>query len=152
MGSLKVIKATLKDFVSETSISGINNSGKCKSKVRSSIWLVIFTVLAYFTANGIYEIVVDFFEYPVITNTDLTYKSEVDFPAVTICNLNRVNCHNAFQAMYSIKQTIRSNLSLEKDEMTELQTAQSQLDYLLSANVTNCQYPICNSLKSEVKI
>ena len=29
--------------------------------------------------------------------TDVNYQAKIDFPAVTICNLNRINCHNAFQ-------------------------------------------------------
>ena len=150
MGSLKVIQEAFKDFGSQTSISGINNSGKGKSVARSSIWLVIFSMLGYFTVRGIHDIVVEFFEYPVITNTDLTYNTEVDFPAVTICNLNRVNCHNAFQAMYSIKQTLRNNLSLSVEEMAELRTTSSQLDALLSGTVTNCHNQICQALKHQV--
>ena len=150
MGNWEVLKETLGGFGSETSISGINNAAKGKSKLRSSIWLAIFGVLAYYTVDGIYEIVVDFFDYPVLTNTDLTYKSEVDFPAVTICNLNRVNCHNAFQAMYDIKITLKKNSSLEMEKIDELSKLLSQLDTLLSNNVTDCLYPICTSLKSLV--
>ena len=42
---------------------------------------------------------VDFLEYPIVTSTNVSYKAKVDFPAVTICNLNRINCHNAFQVV-----------------------------------------------------
>ena len=36
----------------------------------------------------------------------MTVIAQVDFPAVTICNINRVNCHNAFVAFYNIKTTL----------------------------------------------
>ena len=84
----QALKQTVAKFGQETSISGINNAGKDKSKLRSGIWLAIFSVLGYYTVDGIWEIVLDYYAYPVITNTDLTYKAEVDFPAGTICNLN----------------------------------------------------------------
>ena len=147
---MEVVSQTLREFGSETSISGINNSAKGNSRIRSSIWLTVFAVLAYFTVAGIYDIVLEFFEYPVITNTDLTYKSEVDFPAVTICNLNRVNCHNAFQAMYDIRSTIASNSSLGREELEELEETLVKLETLVSTNVTDCMYPICISLQSQV--
>ena len=34
-----------------------------------------------------------------MTSTDVSFKAKVDFPAVTICNLNRINCHNAFEVV-----------------------------------------------------
>ena len=43
------------------------------------------------------QILVDFWEWPIVTSTDVSFKAKVDFPAVTICNLNRINCHNAFE-------------------------------------------------------
>ena len=150
MPNLKVLGKTLFEFGAETSISGINNSAKGKSKVRSTIWLLLFSLLAYLTVVGIYDIVVEYFQYPVITNTDLTYKPEVDFPAVTICNLNRVNCHNAFLAMYTIKQQLAANNSIGKPTVDKMEKSLTLYERLLSTDVTNCLYPICLNLKSQV--
>ena len=36
----------------------------------------------------------------------MTVHIQVDFPAVTICNINRVNCHNAFVAFYNMKTAL----------------------------------------------
>ena len=82
------------------------------------------------TINGISDIVLDYLKYPVITNTDITYRSQVDFPAVTICNLNRVNCHNAFQAMFDIKTTIDNNSSLGNTELAMMELTLIQLTQL----------------------
>ena len=113
-------------FGEETSISGINNAAKSKTKGRSLVWAAIFLFLGYWTGAGIYEvginqlcccldivclqicccldtvclqIVVEFLRYPIITSTDVSHRPSVDFPAVTICNLNRINCHNAFHVI-----------------------------------------------------
>ena len=140
---------TFQYFGSETSIAGINNSAKGKSKVRSLVWFIIFSVLAYYTVVGIYDIVIEYFEYPVITSTDITYEPEVDFPAVTICNLNRVNCHNAFMAMYTIKKQIALGRS-QSEENVELEKSLILYEKLLSADVTNCLYPVCLNIKTQV--
>ena len=111
-------------FGKETSIAGISNAANSKSWVRAFIWSAIFIGLAVLTVQGIVEvrfclcskileihhiaadndntnsvvqILVEFWEWPIVTSTDVSYKAKVDFPAVTICNLNRMNCHNAFQ-------------------------------------------------------
>ena len=148
MPGWKVVTKTLHEFGSETSISGINNAARGKSKIRSGVWCLIFLVLAYFTADGIKEIVVEYFTFPVITTTDLSQGPEVDFPAVTICNLNRVNCHNAFLAMYAIKLQIAESSS--ETEMNDLKESLDLYENLLSSNITNCLYPICLNLKNKV--
>ena len=121
---MEVVIRTLRVFCEETSIAGVNNAAKGKSRARSIVWVVIFGVLAYFTVVGIEEIVLEYYSYPVITNTDLTHRSEVDFPAVTICNLNRVNCHNAFQTMYDIKQALKTlsaeTMNTEKKDLEDI--------------------------------
>ena len=148
MPDWKVVVKTLLEFGTETSISGISNAARGKSKARSGVWCLIFLVLAYFTAGGIKEIVLEYFTFPVITTTDLSHRPELDFPAVTICNLNRVNCHNAFLAMYTIKLQIAESSS--ETEMKELEKSLDLYEGLLSANVTNCLYPICLNLKEKV--
>ena len=45
--------------------------------------------------------------YPINVSI-VSFKAKVDFPAVTICNLNRINCHNAFQVF----QQQKANISL----------------------------------------
>lgn len=36
----------------------------------------------------------DYLSYPVMTKVSVREEVNLDFPAVTICNLNRVNCEN----------------------------------------------------------
>ena len=70
--------------------------------------MVIFSVCAAFTIEGLYSTITDILGYPHITTTDITFQSKVDFPGVTVCNLNRVNCHNAFMASYNLSQMLES--------------------------------------------
>ena len=43
---------------------------------------------------------------------------QVDFPGVTVCNLNRVNCHNAFMGAFTITSRLQST-SLSDEEKVE---------------------------------
>ncbi len=57
-----------------------------------------------FTVRGIVQVVVDFYARPVITNINVTHKAEVPFPAVTVCNLNRVHCLNLMETFLTLKK------------------------------------------------
>ena len=63
-----------------------------------------------------------------------------DFPGVTICNLNRVNCHNAFAALYSLEQEAGPGTGEDIALYGEL----------LSPEVSDCRNPICRSLQQIV--
>lgn len=89
MTVLRIVGETLSAFGNDTSIAGLNNAAKSKSTVRKAYWVVIFSVLFYFTASGIVSVVDDFLSYPVVTSINLDNKASVAFPAVTVCNHNR---------------------------------------------------------------
>ena len=73
----------------------------------------------------------------------------MDFPAVTICNLNRVNCHNAFIAMYNIKVAMQES-GASTDEYEELRDNFNITRALLSEQVSNCMMPVCQSIKDAI--
>ena len=50
---------------------------------------------------------------------------QIDFPAVTVCNLNRVNCHNAFVAFYRMK------IALADPTLNETQRVERYLFYFI---------------------
>lgn len=77
MARSKDIMKVLYDFGQNTSILGVSNAAKAKSRTRSVIWLIIFTVCAALTIQSIVGQVLDYFDYPVITTTEITYESEV---------------------------------------------------------------------------
>ncbi len=79
-----------------------------KSIVRTLYWLAIFSALFVFTVRGIATVLVDYFSFPVSSNSNLTHVGSVEFPAVTICNANRVNCENLFQMMRSLEGSLAS--------------------------------------------
>lgn len=94
MGVSRVVWRTLNDFGSTTSISGVNRAAKAKSIFRLLYWIIIFCGLVYVTISNLVSVITDFYEYPTVTTTNLTYRPNVIFPAVTVCNLNRFVRHS----------------------------------------------------------
>ena len=90
--------------------------------------------------------------------------SKVDFPGVTVCNLNRVNCHNAFMTNYNLTQMLSwSSLSDEEKVVfctmkplrqfhfqAAINRTLSLSTILLSDEVTNCLYPVCQQIDQEL--
>ena len=90
MGVGSVIWNITLSYGRESSIAGFNNACKAKSKIRSILWIAIFAILGFLTISQFVNVILDYYQYPVITNIDLSHKSSVPFPAVTVCNLNRL--------------------------------------------------------------
>ena len=89
MGFGKVVWQTLLDFGRETSIAGIGNVISRKSYAKKLYWLILFLAMTGLTLYGLIEYFTAYLEYEVTTSTDLNHVPSVDFPAVSICNLNK---------------------------------------------------------------
>ena len=89
---------------------------------------------------------------------------------MTVCNLNRVNCHSAFVAMYNMKLA-RENPSLSQNKKVNFLREVHIIDCycypghwlqermretyevtrkLLSNETTNCLLPVCTKIKGQV--
>ena len=53
------------------------------------LWLAVFSGLAGGTIYGIWDVLNEFFEYEVITSSDISHETQIPFPAVTVCNINK---------------------------------------------------------------
>ena len=60
-----------------------------KSAIRTVVWLAVFSALAATTILGIVEVLNEFFEYEVITSSDISHETQIQFPAITVCNINK---------------------------------------------------------------
>ena len=89
MGVPQVVYNTLADFGPHTTIGGLCNAGLTSSRPRQIYWLVIFFSLFGYTIKLLADNISQYLQYSVLTSTDLTYSTQLIFPAVTICNQNR---------------------------------------------------------------
>ena len=89
MGLGKIIWVTLAEFGGHTTIGGLCNAGLTSSRPRQIYWLVIFFALFGYTIKLLVDNISQYLQYSVLTSTDLTYSTQLTFPAITICNQNR---------------------------------------------------------------
>ena len=150
MAFRKDILNTFLDFSGETSIAGINNAGKKKSCMRSAVWLVIFLVFIWLTGQNVYKIGRDYYKYPVLTTTDMLDQANILLPAVTVCSLNRVHCHNAVATALQIKTRLNTS-GLSGSAKAELEKELKVVSELVAAEVTDCLPTFCVAMKKRVE-
>ena len=92
MGFCDLFTVTWTQWWKKTSISGISNAANAKSTTRKLCWLTIFIILMVFTIFAVVGVFEIYLEYPVSTSMSLERHSKIKYPAITICNQNRVSC------------------------------------------------------------
>ncbi len=102
--------------------------------------MVLFLLGLGFTMDGLYGIVDEAMQYPIVTSTQLATRTSVTFPAITICNINRINCFNAVKHVRKLERLGTAEAAAEaKDlrEMTDYSGCTSQVCYHLGVNLEN---------------
>ncbi|TRY69119.1 hypothetical protein TCAL_04115, partial [Tigriopus californicus] len=93
-------------FLTFTTIGGLSHFQGTNWYVSKAMWIVLFFIGIIATTSQIYFVLINYYEYNVITSVTNDEAQTMNFPAVTICNANRVHCGN-------LKDLIR-NLSIEE--------------------------------------
>jgi hypothetical protein len=91
MGLCRVVWDTFVNFGEESSIAGLSHAVHRKNYCKKVYWLVLFAIGLYATFHGLIGTITDYLKFDVTTSTDLTHKPSVIFPAVSICNLNKLS-------------------------------------------------------------
>ncbi|XP_071794574.1 acid-sensing ion channel 1A-like [Asterias amurensis] len=75
---------------------GLPNIARSASYHRRIVWALLFvSSLVFFVVNTM-SMFSTFRSYEVAVNVELEYEREVKFPAVTLCNLNRITLHGMY--------------------------------------------------------
>ena len=119
---LRVVRKTWEKFLQATSMPGLANAGKEQTSIlRRVIWLIAFTIMFYVSLCQIINIVKEYFTYPVTTKVTVMNSPIVFFPAVTICNQNRINCCNLVHTMGACRANYSyCGFKSNKDEQFQL--------------------------------
>ena len=79
-----------------TSLSGVTQVRDTDCKVSKASWF-IFAILGFgLTCYLVKKCFEGYYDYQTETTIDISNPLEVEFPAVTICNENRVHCGNLY--------------------------------------------------------
>ncbi|XP_037071027.1 uncharacterized protein LOC119092156 [Pollicipes pollicipes] len=93
---------TTAQFVSETSVVGVNNAGRTANPFRRFFWCCLFLAGLAVTLNDVTNLLKKYFQYPVTTDFTIDYQDSVTFPAVTICNQNSVMCSKLLHRLFEL--------------------------------------------------
>ena len=110
MGLGEVISSTIYEFGTQTSIAGLNNAFQRKSYFKKVYWSVIFVAFLVGTIHSVLSNLSAYYRRHIITSNDLDASSSLIFPAISLCNHNRVHCTNLFE------EEIRHKIMLENSK------------------------------------
>ena len=92
-----------------TSLSGVTQTRDTDCKLSKASWFV-FAILGFgLTCYLVTKCVEGYYAYLTETTIEISSPLEVEFPAVTICNENRVHCGNLYNLIVNCTKVNISN-------------------------------------------
>ncbi|XP_053258686.1 acid-sensing ion channel 5 [Podarcis raffonei] len=77
------------EFATSTSFHGVHNIVRTRSKSRKALWMTVVVGSICLVAWQIGSRFANYFSWPTTTSVVVQYVENIEFPAVTFCNLNR---------------------------------------------------------------
>jgi hypothetical protein len=90
----EVLLKTWQQYLTITTIPGLQNVHHASGRLSSCIWTILFIVGFACTVRDVYTTTTEYLAYPVITSMTMDQVEALPFPSVTVCNLNRIHCTN----------------------------------------------------------
>ena len=92
-----------------TSLSGVTQTRDTDCKLSKASWFV-FAILGFgLTCYLVTNCVEGYYAYLTETTIEISSPLEVEFPAITICNENRVHCGNLYNLIVNCTKVAISN-------------------------------------------
>nr|XP_053631798.1 uncharacterized protein LOC128688110 [Cherax quadricarinatus] len=132
-----VVSDTWSEFWTSTAISGISNAGRANDRLPRVLWLLLFGVGTYYTVRDTIGVIDNYLSYPYTTQMDLQHMSTVQFPAVTVCNQNRLSCQKLFNKMLEVLSNTSVN-SYVSGSGSHLNTSSDGYTLLVLYNISSC--------------
>ncbi|KAK7491317.1 hypothetical protein BaRGS_00017418 [Batillaria attramentaria] len=87
----KNMRSLLTYFSEHTTMHGVVQiAAPGRSMVTRAIWVILVLAATGWSTYNVVLVISNYYEYPVSTITTVKFKGNLDFPAVSICNLNQV--------------------------------------------------------------
>ena len=132
------LKEAFYDWSIFTTAHGIPSLSRTESKKIRFLWIAFLLVTTAYCCYSMISIIVSYFSYNVLINMQIVDKSNVDFPAVTVCNLNPFD--RRYSQDYINKVLAKYNLSSSLDYYNKVgnrELSPSDVLFLLKSNLAN---------------
>lgn len=107
------VKAKMNEFISETSVAALTRIHRSTSNGKRVMWIIVFFGMFAYMTFQIITLCQQYFNYPVELKITLRTAHVLEFPAVTICNINPVRKE---QLMHSDLNTLLPKIDLSVDD------------------------------------
>lgn len=77
-------------FLQNASIYVLNRIGNSRTSASKMFWILVFIIGAIGFLSQVGLLLNSYFDYPVVVDMDFIQSDSQEFPAVTLCNVNRV--------------------------------------------------------------
>ncbi|GBL76338.1 Acid-sensing ion channel 4 [Araneus ventricosus] len=84
-------KDLLKDTIGTSPLPAVSQIWKAETKLWKLFWLFVLLLSSCGCAYNVKNFLTVFFKYPVLIDVSVQNRDSLEFPAVTICNLNRMH-------------------------------------------------------------
>ncbi|GFT88060.1 FMRFamide-activated amiloride-sensitive sodium channel [Nephila pilipes] len=84
----------LSNFIGNSSVYAVSQVGQEKTKPRKIFWLLALLTCLCGCVYEMKSFLSVFLEYPVLIDLEVRNEGNLKFPAVTVCNLNRIKQRN----------------------------------------------------------
>ena len=97
-------------FDTHTTLGGWEPAFHRENKLFRCLWFLIFLLCVYGTVWGLYNtITYQFLAFNTIISVFYDYPFQLELPAVTICNSNRVHCTNLHKHILQVREYYSEN-------------------------------------------
>ena len=97
---LKSVCEIITQYAGFTTIGAVSHAKNATCHYTKAYWIIILLVGYTMTYYATILTFLDYFEYNTMTSVSVVSEEEkFEFPAVTICNSNRIHCRNLLHAI-----------------------------------------------------
>ena len=82
------LSTTIRVFCSETTVHGLGRTVASRSRKEKCFWLLVLLCCTGYAFYQVATLIITYLEYPVDVKLDVNPKTELEFPAITLCNMN----------------------------------------------------------------
>lgn len=94
------LKGRFQDFCSETSFSPVSHIYKAGSTGKKFIWIFTCLGLTAYMSYQCSNLIINYMKHPSEVDIVLAFASELNFPSVTVCNLNPLRRGKLINSQY----------------------------------------------------
>lgn len=126
------LKQKFLEWSNSSTAHGIPNIFRIESRILRIIWIICFLAAFAYCSYTIVNIIVVYLQYDVLINQEVVIEAPIDFPVVTVCNLN---AFDRIKAKNFIDLTLAKNNISYVTNISSINISPTEVDNLLKASV-----------------